>query len=130
MLQASIEIDSLYEGIDFYTTITRARFEELNADLFRGTLEPVEKSLRDAKMDKVRPQKNERKPKILKRKLFCSQARRHSRKKKKKDHPDCFVVAVRNQRYRAGRWQYSYPQDPEAAPGFLQRQRAEQVDQP
>merc|ERR1712241_1482508 len=50
--QASIEIDSLYEGIDFYTTITRARFEELNADLFRGTLEPVEKSLRDAKMDK------------------------------------------------------------------------------
>merc|ERR1711963_683158 len=50
--QASIEIDSLYEGIDFYTTITRARFEELCADLFRGTLEPVEKSLRDAKMDK------------------------------------------------------------------------------
>ncbi|XP_052805111.1 heat shock 70 kDa protein cognate 4 isoform X1 [Mya arenaria] len=50
--QASIEIDSLYEGIDFYTSITRARFEELNADLFRGTLEPVEKSMRDAKMDK------------------------------------------------------------------------------
>jgi len=50
--QASIEIDSLYEGIDFYTNITRARFEELNADLFRGTLEPVEKSLRDAKLDK------------------------------------------------------------------------------
>jgi L1 cell adhesion molecule like protein len=50
--QASIEIDSLYEGIDFYTSITRARFEELNADLFRGTLEPVEKSLRDAKIDK------------------------------------------------------------------------------
>uniref|UniRef100_A0AAX7SFY6 Heat shock cognate 70 n=1 Tax=Astatotilapia calliptera TaxID=8154 RepID=A0AAX7SFY6_ASTCA len=51
--QASIEIDSLYEGTDFYTSITRARFEELNADLFRGTLEPVEKSLRDAKMDKT-----------------------------------------------------------------------------
>jgi len=51
--QASIEIDSLFEGIDFYTTITRARFEELNADLFRSTLEPVEKSLRDAKMDKA-----------------------------------------------------------------------------
>ncbi|XP_037073671.1 heat shock 70 kDa protein cognate 4 [Pollicipes pollicipes] len=50
--QASIEIDSLMEGIDFYTSITRARFEEMNADLFRGTLEPVEKSLRDAKMDK------------------------------------------------------------------------------
>jgi len=51
--QASIEIDILFEGIDFYTTITRARFEELNADLFRSTLEPVEKSLRDAKMDKA-----------------------------------------------------------------------------
>nr|ABJ98722.1 heat shock protein 71 [Perna viridis]ABQ11278.1 heat shock protein 71 [Perna viridis] len=51
--QASVEIDSLFEGIDFYTSITRARFEELNADLFRGTLEPVEKSLRDAKMDKA-----------------------------------------------------------------------------
>ncbi|VDP90643.1 unnamed protein product [Echinostoma caproni] len=50
--QANLEIDSLYEGIDFYTSITRARFEELNADLFRGTLEPVEKALRDAKMDK------------------------------------------------------------------------------
>lgn len=50
--QASVEIDSLFEGIDFYTTITRARFEELNADLFRSTLEPVEKALRDAKLDK------------------------------------------------------------------------------
>ena len=40
-------------GIDFYTSITRARFEELNADLFRSTMEPVEKSLRDAKMDKA-----------------------------------------------------------------------------
>ncbi|XP_064112971.1 heat shock cognate 71 kDa protein-like [Macrobrachium nipponense] len=51
--QASIEIDSLYEGVDFYTSVTRARFEELCGDLFRGTLEPVEKSLRDAKMDKA-----------------------------------------------------------------------------
>lgn len=50
--QASIEIDSLFEGQDFYTSITRARFEELCSDLFRGTLEPVEKALRDAKMDK------------------------------------------------------------------------------
>merc|ERR1711874_922586 len=50
--QANIEIDSLFEGIDFYTSITRARFEELCSDLFRGTLEPVEKSLRDAEMDK------------------------------------------------------------------------------
>ena len=51
-MQASVEIDSLYEGIDFYTTITRARFEELCADLFRGTLDPVEKALRDSKLDK------------------------------------------------------------------------------
>jgi len=54
--QASIEIDSLFEGIDFYTSITRARFEELNADLFRSTMEPVEKSIRDAKMDKAQIQ--------------------------------------------------------------------------
>ncbi|GAB0088903.1 Heat shock 70 kDa protein cognate 4 [Sergentomyia squamirostris] len=51
--QANIEIDSLFEGTDFYTSITRARFEELNADLFRSTMEPVEKALRDAKMDKA-----------------------------------------------------------------------------
>jgi len=51
--QASIEIDSLFEGIDFYSSITRARFEELCADMFRSTLDPVEKSLRDAKMDKA-----------------------------------------------------------------------------
>jgi L1 cell adhesion molecule like protein len=51
--QASIEIDSLFEGTDFYTSITRARFEELNADLFRSTMEPVEKAIRDAKMDKI-----------------------------------------------------------------------------
>ncbi|XP_061338313.1 heat shock 70 kDa protein 4-like isoform X3 [Gastrolobium bilobum] len=50
--QTTIEIDSLYEGVDFYTTITRARFEELNMDLFRKCMEPVEKCLRDAKMDK------------------------------------------------------------------------------
>jgi heat shock 70kDa protein 1/2/6/8 len=50
--QASIEIDALHEGLDFYTSITRARFEELCADLFRGTLDPVEKALRDAKLDK------------------------------------------------------------------------------
>ncbi|TGZ73859.1 hypothetical protein CRM22_001276 [Opisthorchis felineus] len=51
--QANVEIDSLFEGLDFYTTITRARFEELNADLFRSTLDPVEKALRDAKMNKT-----------------------------------------------------------------------------
>ncbi|MCO5578426.1 hypothetical protein L7F22_032268 [Adiantum nelumboides] len=50
--QTTIEIDSLYEGIDFYATITRARFEELCIDLFLKCMEPVEKCLRDAKMDK------------------------------------------------------------------------------
>ena len=50
--QANIEIDSLFEGIDFYTSITRARFEELCSDLFRQTLEPVEQAIRDAKMSK------------------------------------------------------------------------------
>ncbi|KAK4640113.1 Hsp70 chaperone [Podospora bellae-mahoneyi] len=50
--QTSIEIDSLYEGIDFYTSITRARFEELCQDLFRSTLQPVDRVLTDAKIDK------------------------------------------------------------------------------
>ncbi|KAK4480357.1 hypothetical protein RD792_013428 [Penstemon davidsonii] len=50
--QATIEIDYLYEGIGFYSTITRARFEYMNMDLFRKCMEPVEKCLRDAKMDK------------------------------------------------------------------------------
>ncbi|KAJ0179706.1 hypothetical protein K1T71_004297 [Dendrolimus kikuchii] len=50
--EASIEIDALHEGIDFYTRVSRARFEELNSDLFRGTLDPVEKALKDAKLDK------------------------------------------------------------------------------
>ncbi|XP_060170755.1 heat shock cognate 70 kDa protein 2-like, partial [Lycium barbarum] len=50
--QTTIEIDSLYEGVDFYTNITHAKFEELNMDFFRKCMEPVEKRLRDAKMDK------------------------------------------------------------------------------
>lgn len=50
--QASIEIDSLMDGIDFYTSISRARFEELCADLFQRTLAPVENVLKDAKMTK------------------------------------------------------------------------------
>ncbi|RZF40315.1 hypothetical protein LSTR_LSTR006924 [Laodelphax striatellus] len=50
--EASIEIDALYDGVDFYTKVSRARFEELCADLFRSTLHPVEKALNDAKMDK------------------------------------------------------------------------------
>jgi L1 cell adhesion molecule like protein len=50
--QANIEIDALFEGEDLYTSITRARFEELCMDLFRNCIEPVEKVLRDAKIDK------------------------------------------------------------------------------
>ncbi|CAN4126170.1 unnamed protein product [Withania somnifera] len=50
--QTTNEIDSLYEGIDFYSSITCARFEELNMESFRKCMEPVEKCLRDAKMDK------------------------------------------------------------------------------
>ncbi|VVC38611.1 Heat shock protein 70, conserved site,Heat shock protein 70kD, peptide-binding domain,Heat shock protein 70 [Cinara cedri] len=50
--EATIEIDALMEGIDFYTRVSRARFEELCADLFRATLQPVEKALADAKLDK------------------------------------------------------------------------------
>ncbi|XP_045823355.1 heat shock cognate 70 kDa protein 2-like isoform X1 [Trifolium pratense] len=50
--QTTIEIDSLYEGIDFYTTITRHRFEELNMDLFNNCIDTVERCLREAQMDK------------------------------------------------------------------------------
>jgi L1 cell adhesion molecule like protein len=50
--QANIEIDGLFDGIDFMANITRARFEELCGDLFRGTISPVERVLADAKMDK------------------------------------------------------------------------------
>jgi L1 cell adhesion molecule like protein len=49
---ATIEIDSLFEGIDYNTTITRARFEDLCSDLFRKTFDPVEKVLQDGKMSK------------------------------------------------------------------------------
>lgn len=50
--EASVEIDSLFEGIDYYTKISRARFEELCSDLFRTTIDPVERALLDAKLDK------------------------------------------------------------------------------
>merc|ERR1712127_986606 len=50
--QTTVEIDSLIDGIDYYSSITRAKFEELCMDLFRGTLEPVEKVLRDSKISK------------------------------------------------------------------------------
>jgi L1 cell adhesion molecule like protein len=51
--QAHIEIDSLFEGIDFNATITRARFEDLNMDYFKKCMDPCEKVLRDAKISKA-----------------------------------------------------------------------------
>jgi heat shock protein 1/8 len=50
--EANIEIDSLHDGLDFYSKISRARFEELCTDLFKSTLKPVDKALKDAKLDK------------------------------------------------------------------------------
>jgi heat shock protein 5 len=48
-----IEIDGLFNGVDFSETLTRPRFEELNLELFKKTLGPVEQVLKDAKMDKA-----------------------------------------------------------------------------
>jgi heat shock protein 1/8 len=50
--QAHIEIDSLFDGIDYNATITRARFEDLCMDYFKKCMEPVEKVLRDSKLSK------------------------------------------------------------------------------
>ena len=50
--QAHIEIDSLVDGIDYNTTISRAKFEEINMDYFRKCMEPVEKVIKDSKISK------------------------------------------------------------------------------
>ncbi|KAI9991816.1 hypothetical protein PInf_017187 [Phytophthora infestans] len=50
--QAYIEIDSLFDGVDFNSTITRARFEDLCSDYFRKTMDPVAQVLRDSKLSK------------------------------------------------------------------------------
>jgi heat shock protein 1/8 len=50
--ETTIEVDALFEGTDFYTKITRAKFEELCMDLFRGTISPVERVIRDSKVSK------------------------------------------------------------------------------
>ncbi|KAL1972138.1 hypothetical protein VTN31DRAFT_7357 [Thermomyces dupontii] len=50
--QATIEIDSLFDGEDFSAQITRARFEDLNAKAFASTLEPVQQVLKDSGIDK------------------------------------------------------------------------------
>jgi heat shock protein 5 len=51
--QTRIEIESFFDGEDFSETLTRARFEELNIDLFRNTLKPLEKVLQDSGMKKT-----------------------------------------------------------------------------
>jgi L1 cell adhesion molecule like protein len=50
--QATIEIDSLFDGIDYTCSLSRARFEELNMDYFRNSMGPVEKCMRDSGIDK------------------------------------------------------------------------------
>ncbi|KAB1216319.1 Heat shock cognate 70 kDa protein [Morella rubra] len=50
--RTTIEIDSLYQGVDFYSSITREKFEELNMDLFSQCISSIEKCLMDAEMDK------------------------------------------------------------------------------
>ncbi|XP_020867125.1 probable mediator of RNA polymerase II transcription subunit 37b [Arabidopsis lyrata subsp. lyrata] len=50
--QVRVEIESLFDGVDFSEPLTRARFEELNMDLFKKTMEPVKKALKDAGLKK------------------------------------------------------------------------------
>ncbi|KAL1452357.1 hypothetical protein MTO96_006275 [Rhipicephalus appendiculatus] len=52
--ETSIEIDALFDGTDFYTKITRARFEELCLDLFKSILGPIQRALEDSKTDKMK----------------------------------------------------------------------------
>lgn len=49
---ANVEIDSLYEGIDFVSSITRAKFENINMDLFTRTIDPLDKVLKDSGLSK------------------------------------------------------------------------------
>ncbi|KAH8887697.1 glucose-regulated protein [Thozetella sp. PMI_491] len=51
-MSTRVEIETLFDGKDFSETLTRAKFEELNMDLFKKTLKPVEQVLKDAKVDK------------------------------------------------------------------------------
>jgi heat shock protein 5 len=50
--QVRVEIESLFDGVDFSEQLTRAKFEELNMDLFKKTLGPVKKAIADAKLKK------------------------------------------------------------------------------
>jgi L1 cell adhesion molecule like protein len=50
--ETTIEVDALFDGVDFATKITRAKFEELCMDLFRNTIDPVDRVIRDSRMSK------------------------------------------------------------------------------
>ena len=105
-----LEIESFEGGNDFSETLTRAKFEELNMDLFRKTMKPVEQVLKDANVKKEDIQ----------------DVRSHLL-------PSFFSLT--NLRLvcdidRPGRWLNSYPQGPAAHQGILWRQGALQVDQP
>merc|ERR1719461_326998 len=51
-VRATIEVDSLFEGLDFHETITRAKFEQICNQQFRACLDPVRKVLEDSKLSK------------------------------------------------------------------------------
>ncbi|GAB5587590.1 Heat shock protein ssb1 [Umbelopsis nana] len=52
LTQTTVEVDSLFEGVDFQANITRAKFEEINSARFNGTIDPVARVLKDSKIDK------------------------------------------------------------------------------
>ncbi|KAJ2959924.1 hypothetical protein NQZ79_g4671 [Umbelopsis isabellina] len=52
LTQTTVEVDSLFEGVDFQANITRAKFEEINSTHFNGTIDPVARVLKDSKIDK------------------------------------------------------------------------------
>ena len=63
--EVPIEINSLHDGIDFYSTITREQFEKLNEGLFHSTIKVLEKALQDAKIDKSEVDRIPRLQKLL-----------------------------------------------------------------
>ncbi|CAO3660505.1 unnamed protein product [Umbelopsis ramanniana] len=52
LTQTTVEVDSLFDGVDFQANITRAKFEEINSTHFNGTIDPVARVLKDSKIDK------------------------------------------------------------------------------
>ncbi|CAM0139716.1 Heat shock protein ssb1 [Umbelopsis sp. WA50703] len=52
LTQTTVEVDSLFDGVDFQANITRAKFEEINSVHFNGTIDPVARVLKDSKIDK------------------------------------------------------------------------------